>query len=207
MRAFLYVAEVAGALREGCPLMASHWGRWAEPASFHRAGADADRGSSVEDVDTESIRLVGSALVSLFDAAWLRWQPPQADSAVSAAGRGISGHAWPLGENGQRCPDSTAPLEVSDAEIAADSHMATLFVNDAVPQCLLWALHRRSLLHYTVKDGELPGVRCPSSHLRLPRPPVLTQSPPRSPRHARIAMLRSATRTGRSPSTGSCTDR
>lgn len=57
------------------------------------------------------------------------------------------------------CPTSSTPLNITDESVLADTHMATAYVNDAVPQCLLWGLNQKGLLQYCVRDGDVPGVR------------------------------------------------
>lgn len=91
-----------------------------------------------------------------------------ARSHLSAASRGALG-------GGLRCPYETQALQVSDAEILADRHMATAFVSDAVLQCFLWALHREGKLRAEIRDGDIPNVRplrlclCSSTCLPLGR--------------------------------------
>ena len=59
----------------------------------------------------------------------------------------------------ETCPTSSSALNITDASVLADTHMATAYVNDALPQCLLWGLHKKGLLQYCVRDGDVPGVR------------------------------------------------
>ena len=66
-----------------------------------------------------------------------------------------------LAEGGETCPYRTRALRISDDEILDDRDMATAFVSDAVLQCLLWAMHRKSLLRTDIRDGDIPGVRVP----------------------------------------------
>lgn len=118
---------------------------------------------------SEPIRRAGDALLEGWEDAWRRWKPlehPVVAGALAPGGGDGGGD-----EDGEKCPNSSTALNVTDAEVQADSHMATLFVNDAVPQCLLWALHRRELLTYTVQDGQVPGVRL------TPPPPPLAPRP------------------------------
>lgn len=59
----------------------------------------------------------------------------------------------------ETCPTSSSSLNITDDGVLADTHMATAYVNDALPQCLLWGLHKKGLLQYCVRDGDVPGVR------------------------------------------------
>jgi hypothetical protein len=68
----------------------------------------------------------------------------------------------------ETCPTSSSPLNITDESVLADTHMATAYVNDALPQCLLWGLNQKGLLQYCVRDGDVPGVRLiPRHRLRL----------------------------------------
>jgi hypothetical protein len=64
-----------------------------------------------------------------------------------------------------RCPAKSSKLEISDEEILEDDHMATVFVSDAVLQCLLWGLYEQGKLSTLLKDGDIPNVCFPYSHL------------------------------------------
>eukprot|EP00892_Ulva_mutabilis_P006037 jgi/Ulvmu1/3805/UM018_0015.1 len=153
---------------------------WTDEGLVH--GADGERLAAA--LHEDPLKRVGHTMVTLFNAAWQQWLPsqqlqlgsPASAGSLLAAGDGMQ----PVGDGGQRCPSSTVPLNVSNADIASDSHMATLFVNDAVPQCLLWALHKEALLHYTVKDGEVPGVRLLTDVFAVLIPGVQEDYPHRS---------------------------
>lgn len=152
------------------------------PASDLTRPHDTDADSAAAMVSKESlpaipapIRRTGDVLLARFEDAWRRWKPLECPDMAGALRGRPGAHAWGGDgggdEDGAQCPNSSAALNVSDAEVQADSHMATLFMNDAVPQCLLWALHRRDLLRYTVQDGDVPGVRC-HPHLTTSHQPL-----------------------------------
>jgi hypothetical protein len=65
----------------------------------------------------------------------------------------------------ETCPAGTSALNMTDADVLRDDHMATAYVNDALPQCLLWGLYKQGLLQYCVKDGDIPGVCCFTFHV------------------------------------------
>lgn len=161
--------ESSSGAMSGVKVLSAAAGAQATDAGGRRLHAEIDgdheggEGSSTAAADANAaletpLRSAGDALAASWGAAWRRWQPLESAAVADTLAGGVE-----VEGGGQKCPASSSRLNVSDAEMGADSHMATLFMNDAVPQCLLWALHRRGLLHVTVQDGDVPGVRADSA--------------------------------------------
>jgi hypothetical protein len=133
---------------------------WTTMPAASRGGAVAE--SANEGSQDEAVRRVAFVLAkSMMGRAQVLTlrglaRHPSAVNAWLGSKGAVSGEE---GDELSTCPASSSSLNVTDAEILGDSHMVTAFVNDAVPQCLLWALYRQNLLEYTVRDGDVPQVR------------------------------------------------
>jgi hypothetical protein len=78
-------------------------------------------------------------------------------SQRSTAGQNRHRFEAPLANS--QCTAKSSRLEISDAEVLKDHHMMTVFVSDAVLQCLLWGLYEQGKLSQFIKDGDIPNVR------------------------------------------------
>ena len=52
------------------------------------------------------------------------------------------------------CPFEVTPLPQRTEDIAADSHMTSVYVHESVVNCMLWGLYRSNMLKISVQDGK-----------------------------------------------------
>lgn len=57
------------------------------------------------------------------------------------------------------CPFPASDLPLSPAEIGGDANMFSLYIHEAIPNCILWGLFNTGALHQTVQDGNIPQLR------------------------------------------------
>ena len=57
------------------------------------------------------------------------------------------------------CPFPAGPLPLTPGEIGGDGSMFSAYLHEAIPNCILWGLHKSGALRTTVKDGNIPQLR------------------------------------------------
>ncbi|KAF6254202.1 phosphorylated CTD interacting factor 1 WW domain-containing protein [Scenedesmus sp. NREL 46B-D3] len=57
------------------------------------------------------------------------------------------------------CPFPASPLPLTPADIGGDASMFSLYLHEAIPNCIFWGLFNAGALHQTVQDGNIPQLR------------------------------------------------
>jgi hypothetical protein len=57
------------------------------------------------------------------------------------------------------CPFPASPLPLTPADIGGDGGMFSLYLHEAIPNCIFWGLFNAGALHQTVQDGNIPQLR------------------------------------------------
>lgn len=89
---------------------------------------------------------------------------PAGDGASIAAARRLTMQQQKqLGTSQQllagACPFPASPLPLTPAEIGGDGNMFSMYIHEAIPNCILWGLFNAGALHTTVQDGNIPQLR------------------------------------------------
>lgn len=65
------------------------------------------------------------------------------------------------------CPYSATPLPLSSEDIAADSHMTSIYLHESVINCMLWGLYNSDTMRYTLQDGTIPKLHLTTDLLAM----------------------------------------
>jgi hypothetical protein len=57
------------------------------------------------------------------------------------------------------CPFPASPLPLTPADIGGDGAMFSLYLHEAIPNCIFWGLFNAGALRQTVQDGNIPQLR------------------------------------------------
>jgi hypothetical protein len=92
-------------------------------------------------------------------------QQQQRDTASSAAARHLTMQEPQQQQQQQQrlqdgaCPFPASPLPLTPADIGGDTSMFSLYLHEAIPNCIFWGLFNAGALHQTVQDGNIPQLR------------------------------------------------
>eukprot|EP00878_Enallax_costatus_P011356 GHUV01011859.1.p1 GENE.GHUV01011859.1~~GHUV01011859.1.p1 ORF type:complete len:290 (+),score=78.37 GHUV01011859.1:204-1073(+) len=84
---------------------------------------------------------------------------PSQVGSTAADGRFLPQQQTPQQLLQAACPFPAGELPLTPAEIGGDANMFSLYIHEAIPNCILWGLYNAGALHQTVQDGSIPQLR------------------------------------------------